>query len=263
MIVHHINCGCMCPWIAKIVPGSIPKTFCCHCLLIEDNDKLILVDTGISTHDCDQPKRLGLTHKLFNFQLNKHETALHQIRELGYNPDEVTDIILTHLDSDHASGLCDFTKATVHVSKVEMEAARSQKSFHHRIRYRMHYLHDDFHWNLVDLTQGEQWQTFDRVQAFPQVSNLLLVDLPGHTPGHLGVAVKAEDTWLLHAGDAYYHHSLVSEKANAYRLLTFFEKRAHMDYAQAQDSLRRIQDLPSDIETVCSHDASYFPDLEI
>ena len=124
-------------------------------------------------------------------------------------------------------------------------------------------MHDGFNWNLIDLSQGEQWQTFDRVQEFPLVSNLLLVDLPGHTPGHLGVALKESEHWLLHAGDAYYHQSLVTQKKNKYKLLTFFEKRAHMNYAQAQDSLKRIQDLPDDIETICSHDAAFFPDLVI
>jgi glyoxylase-like metal-dependent hydrolase (beta-lactamase superfamily II) len=36
---------------------------------------------------------------------------------------------------------------------------------------------------------------------------ILLVPLIGHTVGHTGVAVREDDRWLLHAGDAYFFHA--------------------------------------------------------
>jgi glyoxylase-like metal-dependent hydrolase (beta-lactamase superfamily II) len=36
--------------------------------------------------------------------------------------------------------------------------------------------------------------------------DILLIPLPGHTPGHSGVAVRTADGWLPHAGDAYFYH---------------------------------------------------------
>ena len=32
-----------------------------------------------------------------------------------------------------------------------------------------------------------------------------MVPLPGHTPGHAGVAIDTPEGWLLHAGDAYFY----------------------------------------------------------
>ncbi len=32
---------------------------CCHCLLIEGDDRLILVDTGLGVEDVTEPKHLG------------------------------------------------------------------------------------------------------------------------------------------------------------------------------------------------------------
>lgn len=261
MIIHHINCGCMCPWIAKVLPRALPKTFCCHCWVIEAGDRLVLVDTGVSTIDCDHPERIGLTHHLFNFQFKKSETAKHQLQDLGYTPDDVTDIILTHLDSDHASGLCDFPQATVHVSQQEFEAAQQQTTLQHRLRYRPHYLHDQVQWSTIDLTQGESWMTFSQVQECSFLDDVLLINLSGHTPGHMGIAVNTETGWLLHAGDAYFNQSVISQGRQRYPLLSFFERRVHMNAAQAQDRLQAIQALPDDFDVICSHDASFFPDL--
>ena len=40
-----------------------------------------------------------------------------------------------------------------------------------------------------------------------------MIPLVGHTRGHTGVAVQARgDKWLLHCGDAYYHHSQVTPR---------------------------------------------------
>ena len=89
----------------------------------------------------------------------------------------------------------------------------------------------------------------------------MIVALPGHTPGHLGIALKSQNQWLLHAGDSYYNQSVITHKKNDFKLLAFFEKMAHMDYQTAQDTLQRIQNLPSEIKTVCSHDASFFPEI--
>jgi glyoxylase-like metal-dependent hydrolase (beta-lactamase superfamily II) len=46
---------------------------------------------------------------------------------------------------------------------------------------------------------GEKWFDFEGIAIS---DDLWLIPLPGHTPGHYGVAVKSDDGWLLHCGDA-------------------------------------------------------------
>ena len=36
---------------------------------------------------------------------------------------------------------------------------------------------------------------------------ILIVPLAGHTLGHAGIAIETGEGWLLHAGDAYFHHA--------------------------------------------------------
>ena len=62
--VHHLNCGTMCPACARLINGKggwlDPAQLVCHVLLIETpKDGLVLVDTGIGTHDIETPSRLG------------------------------------------------------------------------------------------------------------------------------------------------------------------------------------------------------------
>ena len=63
MRVHHINTGTMCPIGQRFVNGTGSMfrraRMVCHCLLIETNDGLALVDTGIGLDDIANPPRLG------------------------------------------------------------------------------------------------------------------------------------------------------------------------------------------------------------
>ncbi|MEV6135587.1 MBL fold metallo-hydrolase [Nocardia sp. NPDC051990] len=44
------------------------------------------------------------------------------VEDLGFAREDVRDIIVTHLDLDHAGGLADFPEATVHVYSAELDA---------------------------------------------------------------------------------------------------------------------------------------------
>lgn len=49
MRVHHLNCGCMCPLGGPLMDGfsrSPTARLICHCLLVETERGLVLVDTG-------------------------------------------------------------------------------------------------------------------------------------------------------------------------------------------------------------------------
>ena len=102
--IHHINCGTLCPHGGKLIgtPGGwlTPGKMVCHCLLIETRAGLVLVDTGIGSHDIDNPAQLGKPFvALTRPALDHAETAIAQIRALGYTPDDVRHIIPPRQDS--------------------------------------------------------------------------------------------------------------------------------------------------------------------
>src|SRR5690606_23092517 len=138
--------------------------------------------------------------------------AIRQIEALGFRPEDVRDIILTHLDFDHAGGLDDFPWARVHMLQEEKESAIAQRTWLDRQRYRPQQWGSRKNWLTYEAGKGEGWFGFDRVQELEGiVSDIVLVPLLGHTLGHCGIAVKEEKKWYFNAGDAYFYHEEMDE----------------------------------------------------
>lgn len=67
-----------------------------RCLLIEDEGRLILIDNGIG--DKQDLKFFG------HYHLHGDDSLEKSLKKHGYNRDDITDVILTHLHFDHCGG---------------------------------------------------------------------------------------------------------------------------------------------------------------
>ncbi|MFC0676318.1 MBL fold metallo-hydrolase [Lysobacter korlensis] len=217
--VHHLNCGTMCPLGGRLVDdrtrGFGSATTVCHCLLIETDAGLVLVDTGLGRKDVDQAReRLGRPMRaLLRPRLEMAETADEQIRRLGYATRDVRHIVLTHLDFDHAGGIEDFPYAHVHVYAEELNAATHRRGFIARQRYRPRQWDQTIQWKTY-VAHGEPWFGFRCVREIEGLPpEILMVPLVGHTYGHCGVAVHDGAQWLLHAGDAYFFRDEIPQRS--------------------------------------------------
>ncbi len=208
--VHHLNCGTMCPLGGRYIDGfskGVSSNLVCHCLLIESDQGLILVDTGFGLEDIRHPKkRLSLFFRgLDRVKLEEEKTALRQIEKLGFKSSDVRHIVLTHLDSDHAGGLTDFPHAHIHLMRDELIEARRPRSLTDRMRYSPEQWSHIQNWNIYQ-PKGEAWFGFESVRSLKGLPpEILLVPLVGHTWGHTGVAIQTQNEWLFHAGDAYFY----------------------------------------------------------
>lgn len=263
MKIHHLNCGTMCPRGGGLLPDLIPSRMPCRCLLVETAHHLVLIDTGLGLEDVRNPARLGASSGLIGFVLDEKETAHARLRALGYSPEDVTDVIVTHLDLDHAGGISDFPWARIHVHRQELETARNRPKWIHRQRYRPSQLPESARWQTFDRGGGETWlgfQTTKEMNGLP--SEFLLVDLPGHSVGHTGIAIHDGSQVLLHAGDAYYDHRSLLPGVPWPLGLKLFERIVHEDIALAQEtssSLSKALRQAPELRIVCSHDANESP----
>lgn len=260
--IHHLNCGTMCPYGRKLLAGEgglFEKAhMVCHCLLIETAKGLVLVDTGYGTPDIRNPAHLGRPFlALTRPQLRQEETALSQIEKLGFKADDVRDVVVTHLDLDHAGGLPDFPKARVHAYAAEIAAAMNPT-----LRERMRYIADQWahgpQW-VHHAVQGDRWFGFEAIRALPDSdAEVLLVPLTGHTRGHCGVAVKNGDRWLLHCGDAYFFNGEVETPARAPVGILAFQSLLQVDGPKRLHNQRRLRELKAqhggEVDLFCAHD---------
>jgi glyoxylase-like metal-dependent hydrolase (beta-lactamase superfamily II) len=247
--VHHLSCGTMCPRGAYFVHGHGSffgrARIVCHVLLVETNDGLALVDTGIGSRDIRDPSRLGKGFVRRSAPvLDEKETAIARVRALGFRAEDVRHLIPTHLDVDHAGGLPDFPDARVHVMRQELDAIPIPTSID---RYRPAHFAHDVKWSPYD-DAGEKWFGFDAVKPLIEgETDVLLVPLFGHTAGLAAVAVKTETGWQVHAGDAYFSHlEMRAENRKAPLGLELFQKRASFDDVARKKNQQRLRELVRD-----------------
>ena len=266
--IHHLNCGTDCPVGGALFDGRSAGPLgrlVCHCLLIETARGLVLVDTGYGLRDVHHthPRLSRGFRALLNIRFRERDTAIRQIESLGFRPDDVQHIVLTHLDFDHAGGLEDFPNAHVHVMRAEHEAFRHRRGYVTRCRYRPMQLDDVHNWCLYE-GGGEPWFGFDSVrdlQGLPP--EILLVPLRGHTEGHAGVAVQDGDGWLLHAGDAYFYRREMREpQRHCTPGLRAYQWMMEVDRGHRLRNQQRLRDLSlqtdAGVRLICAHDALEF-----
>tara|TARA_Y100000768_G_scaffold388859_1_gene387993 strand:- start:7500 stop:8276 length:777 start_codon:yes stop_codon:yes gene_type:complete len=255
----------MCPVGGKLFPNIFPQEICCHVLLIESDNRLILVDTGLGLADFQDPSRLGIMHYFLGIQGRIEEAAINQIKKLGFSPSDVTDLIPTHLDLDHAGGIPDFTGARVHTLQKEYDAAQKRGTFLHKHRYRKVHWNQDTKWKIHDENYGENWFGFQAVRQLEDLPpEILLIPLFGHTQGHFGVAVKTEKGWLLHAGDAFYNENEILIDNKSIFGLKMFQRIVHEDHTRAIENQKKLKDLReqnAQISVFCSHDPKQYKKL--
>jgi glyoxylase-like metal-dependent hydrolase (beta-lactamase superfamily II) len=126
-------------------------TWAMRCLLIEDGKNLILIDNGIGNKQ--DAKFLSY------YYLHGDADLLSSIHKAGYSPDEVTDVVLTHLHFDHCGG------------GVQYNASRSG----YELTFK----------NAKYWTNSAQWQWATQPNAREKASFLKENLLPMQESGHL------------------------------------------------------------------------------
>ena len=260
MKVHHLDCCTMCPVAGRWLNED--RHMVAHCLLIEtDHDGLVLIDTGIGLGDVADPAgRLGRGFvAAVRPVADESRTAIRQVEALGFRAEDVRHIVPTHLDLDHVGGLGDFPDATVHVHAAELDAAMHPRP-RERQRYRpAHWAHGP-RWETFGST-GEAWFGFEAVRDLPGLDDsILVVPLPGHTRGHVVVAIEDRaGHWMLHCGDAYFHeHTVDPSRPPMGPALRAFEQLVAVDRQKVRQNHDRLRALAAyqgdEVDLFCAHD---------
>lgn len=216
------------------------------CFLIEHPKGLILVDTGwhkrVRTAEC---KELGMQRLIHRAHLPEGQSIDEQLKKRGILPADLDYVLLTHLHSDHVSGLRQVKDAKfIFTSREEMLASKKRV-----IRYLQGL------WEGIDLTCFE----FEETGVGPcgmsydlfGDGTIELIHAPGHSAGLFMVKVMNDDgEYVLLTSDA----ALVNKSFES--LLV----PAHvMNYGELNKALHWIHQTSKDrqcLRVITSHDLS-------
>jgi len=148
-----------------------------RCLLIEHDDGLVLIDTGIGNKENDKFKDI---YGVDNAGANGRTKLEDAIAALGHTPDDIAWVINTHLHFDHAGGNTTpqglaFPRARYVVQKRELEFAK-----HTNERTAGSYLQHNFDRVPFQLIDGEK-EVLPGIRCIPT---------PGHVPYHQSILVE-------------------------------------------------------------------------
>jgi N-acyl homoserine lactone hydrolase len=177
--------------------------------LIEHPEGLIVVDTG-ETARAGEPGHFPRWHPYFRLGLREwvrpEDEIGPQLRRLGFAPDDVRWVVLTHFHTDHAGGLSHFPRTEVVTSRGAFLEARGLAG---KLRgFLPQHWPAGFAPTLVEFDSGA-FGPFSASTRLTEAGDVHLLPTPGHTDGHLSVAIEDGDTVVFLAGDASYTESLM------------------------------------------------------
>jgi len=162
-------------------------------LIVETAGHTILVDTGWG--DKQDEKFFRHVH------IHDGEGLLEGLRKRGYKPEDITDVVLTHLHADHCGGgvkgkgdgpgyELTFPEATYHVSRTQWEWAEKNN-----IREADSFLEE----NIIPILDSGHLSLVDGdVELFPGFSVRMCY---GHTPGLMIPFIKYKGKTIVYTGD--------------------------------------------------------------
>jgi N-acyl homoserine lactone hydrolase len=157
------------------------------CVLLRHLQGNVLFDTGCHPSVPENPEaRWGSLARLMTPIMQRGDNVISALERIGLKPEDVDDVVCSHLHPDHCGCNAFFKRATVVIHTREVEAARAPGA------EAVGYLTAEWDHPLpIDLIEGERDLFND--------GRIVLVPLPGHTPGTIGARVELErsGTFLL------------------------------------------------------------------
>ncbi len=205
--------------------------------LIDTGSEVILVDTGLPI---DQPEEVVNENTIIytGKNITDYMTAF---RNLGYKPEQVTKILLTHRHNDHSGCLNYFPNAKVYVNAEELAAEELNLKEFSKVKY-----------IPVKFTDGA-YHNFPESQKI--ADGVYYIKAKGHTNGNSIVIAENDGLFYMMHGDITYTDEALYEN----KLSVVFS-----DLTEARKTLDRVREFISHNPTIylSTHTPLGFENLE-
>ncbi len=164
-----------------------------RCLLVEDGDRLILIDNGIGDKQSE---------KFFGYYfLNGEQSLKNSLHKAGVDFDDITDVVLTHLHFDHCGGSVHWNSGKTHIEPTFKNATYWSHEGHwnHAInpnpREKASFLSE----NILPIKESGQLKFVgDDLKISDNISMILA---NGHTEKMMCPKIQYKDQTLVFAAD--------------------------------------------------------------
>ena len=186
--------------------------------LIDTGEEVILVDTGFKTGMAAPAKKLGAPL----YMGEKVADYMDAFAALGYKPEQVTKILITHKHPDHTAALESFPNAKVYISPEDADAMKLPEGG-----------------NIIRAEYGTPYKNFPNAQEV--ADGIWFIEAKGHTNGNSIVIAENDGLFYMFHGDVTYCDAAL--KAN--KLSIVFE-----DIKAARQTLDRVREFVKKNPTV-------------
>jgi glyoxylase-like metal-dependent hydrolase (beta-lactamase superfamily II) len=169
-------------------------TWAMRCLLIEDGNRLILIDNGIG----EKQDEKFLKH----YYLHGDATLTSSLKKAGFAPEDITDMFLTHLHFDHCGGGVKYTnnrsklELTFPNAKYWSNGAHWQWATEPNSREKASFLKE----NIMPMQESGHLHFIEKGEASP-FSQFEILYVDGHTEKQMLPLIKYKDTTIAFMGD--------------------------------------------------------------
>lgn len=186
--------------------------------LIDTGDDVILVDTDMPieapVQEVDESAPLFMGNRITDY--------ISALKQAGYEPDDVTKILITHKHADHTGELRHFPNAEIYLSKTEAQELNLEGP------------------NVIAVQFDDgPYYNFEKSQYI--VEGVYLIEAVGHTTGNSIVIVEDENLFYMIHGDVTY----TDEALYANKLSIVFE-----DIDKARETLDNVREFIKNHPTV-------------
>ncbi len=166
-----------------------------RCLLIEDSEKLILIDNGIGhKYNTKFQSLYSIDHDTFTLEKSLHK--------LGFQKNDITDVILTHLHFDHAGGSTEWDAhhkpvLTFPYANYWIQEKHFRWALNPNEREKASFLAE----NIQPLQDSQQLKLIKGEAQFNDFIKILVVN--GHTEAQQLPLISYKNYKILFAGDLF------------------------------------------------------------